>query len=154
MSEIEETDTVKTLRKRGDDAVAEAKALREQLAGLQKELRGVKYGETFKARGVPTKVADLIPPDADVEAWLDEYGFAKPEKAADNTAPVAQQIPNVPQGIDPAVVAAMNAMQQTEAGAIPLAGGFDKALSDMKSLAASGKTGDDLIAALKQVSLP
>lgn len=153
MSEIEETDTVKTLRKRGDDAVAEAKALREQLAGLQKELRGVKYGETFKARNVPPKVADLIPADADVEAWLDEYGFAKPEqKAVDNTAPVAQPIANTPAGIDPAVVQAMSAMQQAEAGAIPLAGGFEKALSDLRSL--SGKSGDDLIAAIKQVSLP
>lgn len=153
MSEIEETDTVKTLRKRGDDAVAEAKALREQLAGLQKELRGVKYGETFKARGVPTKVADLIPADADVEAWLDEYGFAKPEqKAVDNAAPVAQPIANTPAGIDPAVVQAMSAMQQAEAGAIPLAGGFEKALSDLRSL--QGKSGDDLIAAIKQVSLP
>lgn len=153
MSEIDETDTVKTLRKRGDDAVAENKALREQLTALQKEFRGVKFGETFKARGVPTKVADLIPADADVEAWLDEYGFAKPEpKAADNAAPAAQPLANTPQGIDPAVVQAMAAMQQAEAGAIPLAGGFEKALGDLRSL--QGKTGDELLAAIRQVSLP
>lgn len=146
MSEIDETDTVKTLRKRGDDAVAEAKALREQLAGLQKELRGVKYGETFKARGVPPKVADLIPADADVEAWLDEYGFAKPEPpAADNAAPASPAIPNIPAGIDPAVVQAMAQMQQAEAGAIPLSEvGAQKILAGIEALASRNLSGDEL----------
>lgn len=67
------------LRKQLEQALAEAKQLKEANAKLQKEARTSKVSTVLAAKGLDAKVAKLIPADvaATDEAigkWLDEFG--------------------------------------------------------------------------------
>lgn len=91
-----ETNTVKALRERGDNAVQRQKELEKQL----REMRGQLRATQLSAKGVPEKVAQLIPADvADVDAWLEEFKdvFAQtqsgtPDKSDDQPEQQADQV--------------------------------------------------------------
>lgn len=138
MSEInEESNTVKTLRERGDKAEAEAKRLAAELKTLRGQVRQSTFAPILKQRGVPEKVASLIPDDIDgadaVSSWLDEYGFKAPEAAPQ--APATEATPPASQSIDPGVAAQLGAIQRVEAGAIPeTAVGVEKQLAQIQAI--------------------
>jgi hypothetical protein len=86
---------VKTLRKQLKTEAAEKKALNEQLSKLSSQVRESTIGSIVKSRGLPDKVARIIPKDIDpseeeVTKWLDEYGdvfgMPKEESNAEKTA--------------------------------------------------------------------
>lgn len=137
MSEIEESNTVKTLRERGDKAEAEAKRLAAELKTLKGQVRQSTFAPILKQRGVPEKVASLIPDDVEtadaVTSWLDDFGFKAPEAAPQ--AQTAEPTPQVSQSIDPSIAAQLGAIQRVEAGAIPdTAVGFEKQLAAIQSV--------------------
>lgn len=84
---------VKTLRKQAKADAAEKKALNEKLSQLSNQVRESTIGNIVKSRGLPDKVARIIPKDIDpseeeVTKWLDEYGdvfgVPKEESSAEN----------------------------------------------------------------------
>lgn len=79
---------------------AELKEARTTIATFEKEKRTVTVAELIRAKGLPEKVAGLIPSDADVEQWIEEYGAlfgAAPETpATPEPAPAAPEQPATP----------------------------------------------------------
>jgi hypothetical protein len=69
---------IKELRKAYKAAQRQNKELMEQLDSLKSSVRDRSVQDVIASRGLPSKVAKLIPKDAasaeEVEAWLDEYG--------------------------------------------------------------------------------
>lgn len=110
-NDSDSNNTVKTLRERGDAAVAKAKELEKQLRERDQQLRSLQLA----AKGVDEKVAKLIPADVtDVDAWLEEYGdlFTKtkaetPDKPEDKPD---QQQANVDSGDQDAMQDIANTM--------------------------------------------
>lgn len=101
-------DVIKALNKKLDETTAENKSLRE-------ERRSLTVAEALKARNVPEKVAKLVPPDADVDQWLTEYGDLFDVKEGAGDAPVNVTIPPSSQLDQNAL--ALQRMQQTASGA-------------------------------------
>jgi uncharacterized membrane protein len=68
----------KQLRKVIRDAKAEAKQAKEEADKLRQEHREFVVGNVLKAKGVPEKVAKLVPADVTsaeaIETWLSDYG--------------------------------------------------------------------------------
>lgn len=125
MSEFEdENGTVKMLRERGDKAEARVKELESLVKGLRSQVRQTTFKPLLSERGVPDKVANLIPDDVEspeaVAAWLDEYGFKAPEKAPATEAatPATDQAPKAP-AVDAGTVNQIAAIQRVEAGSTP-----------------------------------
>lgn len=73
-----DSNAMKELRKAYKKLQAEKKELAEQLEGMQSSLRERSVKDVIASKGLPDKVAALIPKDAttseEVEAWLAEYG--------------------------------------------------------------------------------
>jgi len=86
------------LRKALKRAEREKKAMAEQLAQIQADLRSRSVKDTLANKGVPDKVAKFIPADVNtpeqIDAWLNEnadvFGFSKTEEKAAQTEEVAQ----------------------------------------------------------------
>lgn len=79
-----------------DFAKAQAKQnaqLQEQLKTIQEESRTRTVQSLIKEKGLPEKVAKLVPADADPTEWLTEYGdvFGAPAAPAQQAQPVQQQ---------------------------------------------------------------
>lgn len=98
-----DSDLVKDLRKQLRDRDKDLKELKESAAQLAKRDRERTLKDTFKANGVPEKVAKFFPADQDatednVNAWLvenaDVFGFKLDAPPADE-----QPAPEVPQGL-------------------------------------------------------
>lgn len=73
-----DSNAMKELRKAYKKLQAEKKELAEQLDSMQSSLRERSVKDVIASKGLPDKVAALIPKDAttseEVEAWLAEYG--------------------------------------------------------------------------------
>src|SRR5210317_1126092 len=73
-----DSNAMKELRKAYKKLQAEKKELAEQLEGMQSSLRERSVKDVIASKGLPEKVAALIPKDAttseEVEAWIAEYG--------------------------------------------------------------------------------
>lgn len=79
-----------------DFAKAQAKQneeLQKQLKTIQEESRTRTVQSLIKEKGLPEKVAKLVPADADPTEWLTEYGdvFGAPAAPAQQAQPVQQQ---------------------------------------------------------------
>ena len=76
--ETSDNNAMKDLRKAYKKLQAEKKELSEMLDGMQSSLRERSVKDVIASKGLPEKVAALIPKDAttsdEVEAWLSEYG--------------------------------------------------------------------------------
>lgn len=98
---------VSELRKQLKEKTKAEKAMREELEKLRGSVRETTIGNVLKSRGLPDKVARIVPKDIDptaeeVTKWLDEYGDVfgiqseeKPEqkeetRLTDNQAAAAQ----------------------------------------------------------------
>jgi len=73
-----ETNAMRELRKAYKKLQAEKKELAESLEAMQSSLRERSVKDVIASKGLPEKVAALIPTNAttseEVEAWLTEYG--------------------------------------------------------------------------------
>ena len=73
-----DSNAMKELRKAYKKLQAEKKELAEQLDSMQSSLRERSVKDVIASKGLPEKVAALIPKDAttseEVEAWIAEYG--------------------------------------------------------------------------------
>lgn len=82
----------------------------EKYEGLYKETRTRTLQEQISSRGLNPKIAAFIPPDADVDAWLTEYGDVfgaaqpqtPPDPALEQAKADAQRMSQVEQGATPA----------------------------------------------------
>lgn len=127
MVDVEENDsgaqeqTGKGLRAQLESALAEQKALKDQLAEFQARERKAEVAKHLE--GYDPRVANFVPADADVAEWLKENGevFRKADapapptegEAAATTAPAVEQTAQV----DPAIAQGFNAAAQVEQGA-------------------------------------
>lgn len=114
---------IKELKKENADLVGKYES-------LQKETRSRAVQEQITARGLNPKVAALIPADADVDEWLNEYGdvlgFAQP-----NTDPEQE-----------AQAVETRRMAQAEQGASPGQGDIMAAINNAENM-------DELMAAIR-----
>lgn len=77
------------LRRQLEDALAELKALRQEVSGSKREET---VASLLKDKGLDPAVAELIPSDADPKAWLEQKGhlFVAPAPVVDETKPDAE----------------------------------------------------------------
>lgn len=97
----------------------ELKELREQFNTLAKESRQRKVSESLSAKGLPAKLAALIPQDADVDEWLTEYGDLFGGKADDGEAASQTAEPEKPSLADEVANAWEQVSQTTQQGVAP-----------------------------------
>lgn len=151
-----ETSTLKDLRKQREDAVNEAKALKAQLAALQNQVRTQTVAGVLKDKGVPAKVAKLVP--ADVEAteeavvkWLEEFGDVFGAAAPAATTTTGEDAPPKP-GVSQEAAAQLRAIQNVEAGGIPDAPvGLQRDLAKIQELGEQNMTLEQFVAQLRQM---
>lgn len=131
---------------------AELKNARSTIAAFEKEKRSATLADLVAAKGLPAKVANLIPADADPEKWIEENGdlFAAPTTAPSTEAP-APTAPAEPvvdaeaaekAAADAALANDWSALRKTEATATPAAPPTtgDAALEALLKAAESGGT--------------
>lgn len=136
----------KQLRKVIAQTKKEAKEAREEAATLRKENREIVLGNVLKSRGVPEKVAKLIPADVSsaeaIETWLTDYSDVF---TPSSSTPATEQAPSGEQGtssgqafINAATsgpsadeIAAMQRMQNTTQTAQPFGGRGEELLAKL-----------------------
>ena len=120
-----DSNAMKELRKAYKKLQAEKKELAEQLEGMQSSLRERSVKDVIASKGLPEKVAALIPKDAttseEVEAWIAEYGdvFGVQVEADE---------PEQSTQVDPEL-AALNRISETQSGGQPFSNDPDQLAS-------------------------
>lgn len=157
----------KQLRKVIRDAKAEAKEAREEAKTLREQNREIVLNSVLRSKGVPEKVAKLIPADVTsaeaIETWLTDYSdvFTPSSSApaqqansgeAANAASQGQTfIDNAATaGADAGDVAAMQRMQETASTALPFGGRADELMAKLND---PNLTEDEFNALLKKGGL-
>lgn len=140
----------KQLRKVIRDAKAEAKQAKEEAEALRKQNREILVGNVLKSKGVPEKVAKLIPADVTsaeaIETWLTDYSDVF---SPSSPAPAAQAVTGVQSegsngqafinnaaasngGLSPEEIADAQRMQQTTATALPFGGRAEELMAKLE----------------------
>lgn len=120
-----DSNAMKELRKAYKKLQAEKKELAEQLDSMQSSLRERSVKDVIASKGLPDKVAALIPKDAttseEVEAWLAEYGdvFGVQVEADE---------PEQSKQVNPEL-AALNRISETQSGGQPFTNDPDQLAS-------------------------
>lgn len=120
-----DSNAMKELRKAYKKLQAEKKEIAEQLESMQSSLRERSVKDVIASKGLPEKVAALIPKDAttseEVEAWISEYGdvFGVQVEADE---------PEQPKQVDPEL-AALNRISETQSGGQPFTNDPDQLAS-------------------------
>jgi len=120
-----DSNAMKELRKAYKKLQAEKKELAEQLEGMQSSLRERSVKDVIASKGLPEKVAALIPKDAttseEVEAWIAEYGDVfGVQVEADEPEQSTQVNPEL---------AALNRISETQSGGQPFSNDPDQLAS-------------------------
>jgi len=120
-----DSNAMKELRKAYKKLQAEKKELSEQLEGMQSSLRERSVKDVIASKGLPEKVAALIPKDAttseEVEAWITEYGDVFGVQ-------VEAEQPEQSKQVDPDL-AALNRISETQSGGQPFTNDPDQLAS-------------------------
>jgi HSP90 family molecular chaperone len=120
-----DSNAMKELRKAYKKLQAEKKELSEMLEGMQSSLRERSVKDVIASKGLPDKVAALIPKDAttseEVEAWLAEYGDVFGVQAEANE-------PEQPRQVNPEL-AALNRISETQSSGQPFTNDPDQLAS-------------------------
>lgn len=134
----------KELRKIIRDSKKAEKEARDEVAVLRVQVRDAAVSSVLAARGVPAKIAKLIPQEivsADaVEAWLVDY--ADVFGAASAPAPQAVENADIPSGED---IAAMQRMQATASSGEPFGGRADELMARLSDPSLTKEQLDQLI---------
>lgn len=114
---VQDSNPVKTLRKRGDELARKLKETEARNAELEARLRTTDVQDALKGAGVEhfAKVAKLVPASVkpeDIPEWLKEFGGVFGAQAQPETA----QTP-APPAVTSQVEQQMNAMQNLSTGA-------------------------------------
>lgn len=152
----------KQLRKVIRDAKKEAADSKAEAAELRKQVRESVVSNVLTARGVPAKVAKLIPADVEtsaeaIEKWLADYGdvFGSGQSASTQTATQTADTSNGQQFINDAAtntgpsaeeIAAMQRMQNTSGTAQPFGGRMDELQAKLNDPSLTEEQLDALIA--------
>lgn len=126
-----DTDLPKKLRAVIKELKKENGDLAQKYEALQKEARTRSVQEQITSRGLNPKVAALIPQDADVDEWLNEYGDILGFAPANSADPAQEQ-----------VAAETRRMAEAEQGAVPMAGDLVNQIQNAENM-------DELMALLK-----
>lgn len=131
----QDSNLVKKLRSKIDELSTRAKELEEQNKSLLGVQRQQSIGAVLSARGLPTKIANLIPSDLDpteenIDGWLNEFGdvFGVPQQ--ESTEQVQAQATVVASAADAEALRRMNAAQE---GATPAANVTGDILAQIES---------------------
>jgi HSP90 family molecular chaperone len=120
-----DNNAMKELRKAYKKLQAEKKELAETLESMQSSLRERSVKDVIASKGLPDKVAALIPKDAttseEVEAWLAEYGDVFGIQAEANE-------PEQPKQVNPDL-AALNRISETQSSGQPFTNDPDQLAS-------------------------
>ena len=123
--ETSDSNAMKELRKAYKKLQAEKKELAETLESMQSSLRERSVKDVIAAKGLPEKVAALIPSTAttseEVEAWLSEYGDVFGIQAEANE-------PEQPRQVNPDL-AALNRISETQSSGQPFTNDPDQLAS-------------------------
>lgn len=128
--DLNDSELPKKLRAVIKELKKENAELHDKYSTLQKETRTRSVQEQITARGLNPKVAALIPQDADVEEWLNEYG---------DVLGFAQSNADAEQDAQPAET---RRMAQAEAGSSPATGDILAAINAAENM-------DELMAAIR-----
>jgi len=120
-----DSNAMKELRKAYKKLQAEKKELAETLDSMQSSLRERSVKDVIASKGLPEKVAALIPKDAttseEVEAWIAEYGDVfGVQVEADEPEQSTQVSPEL---------AALNRISETQSGGQPFSNDPDQLAS-------------------------
>ena len=120
-----ETNAMRELRKAYKKLQSEKKELAESLEAMQSSLRERSVKDVIASKGLPEKVAALIPKDAttseEVEAWIAEYGDVfGVQVEADEPEQSTQVNPEL---------AALNRISETQSGGQPFSNDPDQLAS-------------------------
>lgn len=130
-----DSNAMKELRKAYKKLQAEKKELAEQLEGMQSSLRERSVKDVIASKGLPEKVAALIPKDAttseEVEAWIAEYGDVFGIQVEADTQPEAAPNPELQ---------ALNRISETQSSGQPFTNDPDQ----LASLISSAQSQEDL----------
>ena len=125
-----DSNAMKELRKAYKKLQAEKKELSEQLEGMQSSLRERSVKDVIASKGLPEKVAALIPKDAttseEVEAWIAEYGDVFGVQ-------VEAEQPEQSTQVSPEL-AALNRISETQSGGQPFSNDPDQLSSLINSV--------------------
>ena len=117
-----ETNAMRELRKAYKKLQAEKKELAESLESMQSSLRERSVKDVIASKGLPEKVAALIPKDAttseEVEAWIAEYGDVFGIQ-------VEAEQPAQPKQVNPEL-AALNRISETQSSGQPFSNDPDQ----------------------------
>jgi uncharacterized protein YdiU (UPF0061 family) len=121
-----DSNAMKELRKAYKKLQSEKKEIAEQLESMQSSLRERSVKDVIASKGLPEKVAALIPKDAttseEVEAWISEYGdvFGVQTEEAEQPEQQGQVNPEL---------AALNRISQTQSSGQPFSNDPDQLAS-------------------------
>lgn len=138
----------KQLRKVIRDAKAEAKAAKDEADNLRKENREIHVTNVLKSKGVPEKVAKLIPVDVTsaeaIESWLSDYSdlFTPPSSTPATQASTSDVVNSNGQtfienaattanGLTPEEIANAQRMQNTATSGQPFGGRHDELMAKL-----------------------
>lgn len=137
----------KQLRKVIKDAKAEAKAAQDEAKTLREQNREIVVGNMLKSKGVPEKVAKLIPADVTsaeaIETWLSDYSDVFTPSSSTTTQVVDQTqgqtstgqafIDNAATapGLTPEEIANQQRMQNTASTSQPFGGRGEELLAKL-----------------------
>lgn len=128
----------KQLRKVIRDAKAEAKQAKEEAETLRKQNREILVGNVLRTKGVPEKVAKLIPGDVSspeaIDTWLTEYGDVFGTPSASTAAPSGAQGQGgadnaTTAGVNAEEIAAIQKMQNVASTGLPFGGKAEELLA-------------------------
>lgn len=130
-----DSNAMKELRKAYKKLQAEKKELAESLESMQSSLRERSVKDVIASKGLPEKVASLIPKDAttseEVEAWIAEYGDVFGIQVEADTQPEAAPNPELQ---------ALNRISETQSSGQPFTNDPDQ----LASLISSAQSQEDL----------
>lgn len=130
-----DSNAMKELRKAYKKLQAEKKELAESLESMQSSLRERSVKDVIASKGLPEKVASLIPKDAttseEVEAWIAEYGDVFGIQVEADTQPEAAPNPELQ---------ALNRISETQSSGQPFTNDPDQ----LASLISSAQSQEEL----------
>ena len=130
-----DSNAMKELRKAYKKLQAEKKELAESLESMQSSLRERSVKDVIASKGLPEKVASLIPKDAttseEVEAWIAEYGDVFGIQVEAETQPEAAPNPELQ---------ALNRISETQSSGQPFTNDPDQ----LASLISSAQSQEEL----------
>jgi len=147
---------VKDLRKQLRDKAKALNELQTKVENFETQSRASSIADVLKAKGLPEKVARLLPKDVEateegVGKWLEEYGDVFGVAPAEQAAQAQQEVAST--GADQEAIAALARAQATGHAASAPDLGAAARLGKVEGLVKEAKSMDELVAGLNNALL-